>query len=291
MKALVAGWFSFEQMGATAGDLLARDLACEWLRAAGREADVAVAPPFTAGVDWREVDPATYSHVVFVCGPFGNGPPVTEFLERFSGRRLIGLDLSMLDPLDVWNPFDLLLERDSSRASRPDISFVASAPLVPVVGTCLIDAQPEYRERDAHAAASGALTRLVESREAARVEIDTRLDENRSGLRTASEVESLLACMDLVLTTRLHGMVLALKHGVPVLAVDSVEGGGKLTRQAETIGWPVIFRVEAVTDEELERAFDFCVTAEARSKARECAERARARLASVRSEFIAALGG
>jgi hypothetical protein len=25
---LVAGWFSFEQMGATAGDLLARDVAC-----------------------------------------------------------------------------------------------------------------------------------------------------------------------------------------------------------------------------------------------------------------------
>ena len=33
MKTLVAGWFSFEQMGASAGDLLARDLVCEWLEA------------------------------------------------------------------------------------------------------------------------------------------------------------------------------------------------------------------------------------------------------------------
>src|SRR5436305_1693050 len=37
VKALVTGWFSFEQMGASAGDLLARDVACKWLRDAGRE--------------------------------------------------------------------------------------------------------------------------------------------------------------------------------------------------------------------------------------------------------------
>ena len=93
MKALVAGWFSFEQMGATAGDLMARDLACEWLAGGGHAYDVALAAPFTGGVDWRAVDPRRYSHVVFVCGPFGNGGPVTEFLQRFAGRRLVGLDL------------------------------------------------------------------------------------------------------------------------------------------------------------------------------------------------------
>jgi hypothetical protein len=53
MKTLVAGWFSFEQMGATAGDLMARDLACDWLERAGHSYDVALAPPFSGGVDWR----------------------------------------------------------------------------------------------------------------------------------------------------------------------------------------------------------------------------------------------
>ena len=53
MKALVAGWFSFEQMGASAGDLMARDLVCEWLDEAGRAYDVALAAPFEGGVDWR----------------------------------------------------------------------------------------------------------------------------------------------------------------------------------------------------------------------------------------------
>jgi hypothetical protein len=63
MKVLVAGWFSFEDMGATAGDLMARDVACDWLHAAGHACDVALAPPFVGGVDWRAVDPEAYSHV------------------------------------------------------------------------------------------------------------------------------------------------------------------------------------------------------------------------------------
>ena len=110
MKTLVAGWFSFEQMGATAGDLFARDLLCEWLRSVGHSYDVAVASPFQGDVDWRSVDPENYSNVIFVCGPFGNGWPITEFLPRFDRCRLIGINLSMLESLDIWNPFDLLFE-------------------------------------------------------------------------------------------------------------------------------------------------------------------------------------
>ena len=89
MKLLVAGWFSFEQMGATAGDLLVRDLACEWLDRAGCSYDVAYVPPFKGDVDWRTVEPSQYTHVVFVCGPFGNGWPVTDFLFRFEHRLFL----------------------------------------------------------------------------------------------------------------------------------------------------------------------------------------------------------
>jgi hypothetical protein len=48
-KAPVAGWFSFENGAATAGDLLARDLACEWLERIGLAYDVALAAPFCGG--------------------------------------------------------------------------------------------------------------------------------------------------------------------------------------------------------------------------------------------------
>jgi hypothetical protein len=290
MKTLVAGWFSFEQMGATAGDLLSRDLVCEWLERAGRPYDVAHAVPFAGGVDWCAVDPADYSHVVFVCGPFGNGPPVTEFLERFAGRQMIGVNLSMLQSLDEWNPFDLLLERDSSVRAHPDLTFLSRRTQVPVVGVILIHPQPEYRERDICRVANDAIGRLVARHEVAAVPIDTRLDTNSTGLRTSAEIESLIARMDVVLTTRLHGTVLALKNGVPVLAIDPVAGGGaKIRRQAETIGWPVIFEGDAVTDDDLERAFNFCLSPEARDKARQCAEGAARVVAGMREEFVAFL--
>jgi Polysaccharide pyruvyl transferase len=285
MKVLVAGWFSFEQMGATAGDLMARDVACEWIRRSCLDYDVAHAFPFAGGVDWQLVDPQDYSHVVFVCGPFGNGPPVTEFLERFAGKTLIGLDLSMLQELHEWNPFDLLLERDSSARSHPDLAFVCRRPRVPVVGVTLIHPQPEYGPRDVHHRANAALQRLIARREMAAVPIDTRLDVNGTGLRTAAEVESLIARMDVVLTTRLHGLVLALKNGIPALAVDPVAGGAKIRRQAETIGWPIILDGESASDDDLLRAFSFCLTPEARDLAAQCAMRASQSLASVRDEF------
>jgi hypothetical protein len=288
MRTLVAGWFSFAEMGATAGDLLCRDLVCDWLGQIGCAYDVAVAPPFAGGVDWETVDPATYSNVVFVCGPLGNGWPVADFFQRFAECRLVGLSLSMLDPLDHWNPFDLLFERDSSRTSRPDISFLSDAPRVPVVGVVLIDTQPEYRDADARLPAHDAIERLIASREIAVVHIDTRLDCNSRGLRTAGEIESLISRMDVVLTTRMHGMVLALKNGVPAVVIDSVAGGAKITRQAKTIGWPCVMGVEQLTDEALREAFEYCLTPRARKKAEDCSEGARQAVEEVRRQFMAA---
>jgi hypothetical protein len=91
-RVLVAGWYSWPAAAATAGDLLARDVACMWLERAGREYDVANASPFGSGVDWRELDPAGYSDLVFVCGPVGPRYSAPEqLLRRFAGSRHIGL--------------------------------------------------------------------------------------------------------------------------------------------------------------------------------------------------------
>src|SRR5262249_10805232 len=146
-----------------------------------------------------------------------------------------------------------------------------------------------YGARDVHRRANGAIERLIGRREMAPVRIDTRLDENATGLRTAAEVESLIARMDVVLTTRLHGTALALKNGVPAVAIDPVAGGAKIRRQAETIGWPVVLAGESASDEELLQAFDYCLTEQARDLAQRCADRARQSLASVGGEFLSFL--
>ena len=281
MKTLIAGWFSFKEGHATAGDILARDLACQWIERIGWRYDVAVAPPFTGGVDWRSVDPRSYSHVLFVCGPFEKKPLESEFLKRFTKCRLIGLNLSMLKPLHAWNPFDLLFERDSSDNVAPDIVFNSRQALVPVVGVCLV----ENYEKALVDNANDSIRRLIASREIATVYIDTRLDMNSTHLHSPAEIESLIARMDMMVTTRLHGTILALKNGVPVIAIDPVAGGHKIKCQADLIGWPVVFTADSLTDHALQDAFDYCLTEEAREKTKECLDRAAAMVREVQDRF------
>jgi polysaccharide pyruvyl transferase WcaK-like protein len=169
------------------------------------------------------------------------------------------------------------------------LAFLASAPRVPVVGVILIDSQSEYGERDLHERANNAILRLVAAHEMSAVRIDTRLDCNTTGLRSAREVESLIARMDVVLTTRLHGMVLALKNGVPAVAVDPVSGGAKIRRQAETVGWPIVLAAETLEPTALEQAYAHCLTTAAQSQAGACARRAAQQLRTVRDTFIAAM--
>ena len=233
----------------------------------------------------------SYSDVVFVCGPVT--PQYTGLLyltRRFGGSRHIGLDLTMVEPLASWNPFDLLLERDSPRTTRPELAFVSREPAVPILGVVLVEPYPpEYPGPDMQAKAREAAQRL-EFEAAGRVEIDTRLDVNTTGLGSASEVESLIARMDAVVTTRLHGLVLAIKNGVPAVAIDPVAGGSKIVKQARVVGWPVVRTADALDDHDLSDALDFCLSAEARRLARGCAERAAAQLETMKAEFIAALG-
>lgn len=285
MRVLLAGWFSFEQMGASAGDLMARDLACQWLQEVGVNVDIATAAPFTGGVDWTAVAPERYSHLVFVCGPFGNGPPVDAMLERFAHCDKVGVNLSMLQDLKQWNPFDLLLERDSSTTARPDLVFLSRTDRVPVVGVILAHRQKEYGHRAMHEAINELIHKVLHERGAAVVPIDTRLDANATGLTTPAQVESVIARMDAVVTTRLHGTVLAIKNGVPPVVIDPVREGAKVERQARIIGWPVFINAEDVTEANLTEAVRYCLTQGARDQAEACHQKAYKSIKSVRERL------
>jgi hypothetical protein len=281
----VAGWFSFRNGHATAGDLLSGDLLREWLAAEEIPTDIATDPPFTGGVDWRQVDPEAYSHLIFVCGPWGRGELEAEILLRFATCRLIGLNLSMSLPLEAWNPFDFLIERDSVAGANVDMVFGGTSPLPPVLGVCLVEDHPEAEV----ARANRIIEDFLADRELARVRIDTRLDENEVGLRTPGEVEALIARMDVLVTTRLHGLVLALKNGVPAIAVDAVPGGGKISRQCSLVGWPIVFTLDRLDQAAFESALARALGPGARALARECSVRAVDALQVVRSRLLAAL--
>jgi len=282
---LIAGWFSFEHGHATAGDMLTLQLVRGWLSQAGYRCDVAFDPPFHGGVNWRIADPAHYVYVVFVCGPFEQSQYEADFLGRFNACRLVGLNLSLPASLPDWQPFDLLLERNSAVTVRADLVFLSRAPRVPVVGVCLVEPYPGALDGLANA----AIERLIASQHVAVVAIDTRLDTNSTGLRSAAEVESLIARVDVLITTRLHGMVLALKQGVPVLAIDPEAAGNKIRRQAEAIGWPIVFTADALHDATLSNAFEHCLTQPARDQVLVCRTKAVTMADNVREELLAQL--
>ena len=273
-------------MNCTAGDVIARDIACRWLSSAQIDFDVATLPQYGSGIVFGDANPQVYTHVLFVCGPFRRTQFVESFLQPFAHCRFIGLNLSMLTELEHWNPFDVLFERDSSREARPDITFAAELHPVPVAGVVLVHDQPQYGKRAMHRQARQAIERLCERHPFATVRIDTCLDGNSGGLRTAAQIESLIARMDFVITTRLHGMVLALKNGVPPLVIDPIAGGAKISRQAAVVGWPAILRTDELTDSKLDDALSYCQSPQAQADAQVCGARSREAIERQRGEFL-----
>jgi hypothetical protein len=111
----------------------------------------------------------------------------------------------------------------------------------------------------------------------------------RRGLVTGwpAQVELALARCDAVATTRMHGLALALKVGVPALGADPVAGGGKVSRQARALGWPAVACVGETAAGELAGLLRWCLSAEARTMAGTVAGKAQPSLEEIRERFIA----
>lgn len=272
MRVLVVGWSSPLHGEATAGDVLAMDVVSRHLERAGIGHDTAwsavMCPP--GGLLLEHADPGSYTHLVFVCGP-ATGEPVREILSRFSHCRRVAVDVTVVDTDDpVVAMFDEVIARDAPGApARRDLSAQISAPASPVAGVYLTAGQHEYGERRGHDAVVDGLVTWLTGLDAALLELDTRLDPRDWRLPTGpGHVSSVLARLDVVITMRMHGLVLALHEGVPAVAVDPVLGGGKVSAQAAALGWPAVIAAEDLTPGTLDRWWRWCLSDEGRDAAR-----------------------
>ncbi|MFI6208450.1 polysaccharide pyruvyl transferase family protein [Streptomyces sp. NPDC051041] len=260
----MAGWFSFLHGEATAGDVLALHRVEEVLRRAGLGYDVVWSPGFRAeGPHLADVDPGAYSHLVFVCGPV-HGPQVEELHRRFAHCVRVAVGTSVIDPgSPAVTGFHRVLARDAA-GGGPTQDLAARAPGLParpVVGVVLTRGQHEYGPRRRHDEVAAAVTRWLAGKDCARLELETRLDAHDWRLSaTPAQLESVLARLDLVVTDRLHGLVLALRAGTPALAVDPVAGGAKVTAQARACGWPALVAAERLDARQLEHWWRWCLT-------------------------------
>jgi hypothetical protein len=292
MRALIIGYFT------TVGDIEVLRQVERQLYAGSVEYDVAsysakIWKNVKGWVDIRQVDPFAYTHLLVVCGPFYQACFVRRGidLDRFSHCTRVGVNLTMIEKLDDYDPLDVLLGRDSDQWHYPDLSFLECTDKVPVAGICLVHKQGEYGARQMHDKANDSLRRLAKRAHLATIELDTEWpgSRNANGLSSPTDFESVCARVDVMLTTRLHGMVLSLKNGVPVIAVDAIAGGGKVGLQAGAVGWPEVFAVNDVTDDDLDAALARCLTPAARDRAHFCSDAARKALVGFSTQFKAAL--
>ncbi|WP_197320352.1 polysaccharide pyruvyl transferase family protein [Saccharomonospora sp. NB11] len=262
MRVLVTGWPSFLRGEATAGDVLSMLRVADALSGAGIAVDTAWSPvlcPDALHLD--DAEPGRYSHVVFVCGP-AHGEQVEWLHRRYTSCRRIAVGVSVIDPRNAAAAgFHRILARDGLGEPRPDLSYDAAARDVPVVGIMLAPGQYEYGRRRRHEQVHKTLLHWITGRECARLGLDTRLDTTDwRHCATPDAFCSVLARLDVVVTTRLHGLVLALRAGVPAIAVDPVAGGGKVTAQAEALGWPAVIGADELDTETLDHWWDWCLT-------------------------------
>lgn len=293
MRALILGFFS------TIGDTEVLAVVRGWLDAIGVGYDVApyasdVRTAMPGSLDPLHADPRQYTHLFVVCGPCWPGLFSSRGidLKRFSHCTSIGINLTMIEPLAAWNPFDVLLERDSLDTVRPDLAFLAPPRRATLAGLCLIASQEEYGARQRHELAETRLRALIDRHSLTTVDVDTRwpATRNQAGIRRAADVDTILARVDVVLTTRLHGLVFALRNEIPVIAIDPIGGGDKVTRQGRIVDWPHVLLAEEATDERLDRALASCLLAEAKDLARECSRRARETVRALEPALSEALG-
>lgn len=263
--ALVAGYFSFRDGYATFGDTEALRVVLDWLSEIGISYDIACDPVNGhVGLNINELDPTPYDIFIYVCGPWKMDN--NNLLDKYSHCLKVGVNLSIEDMTS--NKFDLLYPRDTPDINNPDIVFSSKVDRLPLIGICLVHAQYEYGDKQRHDKVINTVKEYLEVNRVASVNIDTLYLNNNSGISNAVSFENVVSRFDVVISSRLHGMVFSLKNGVPVVAIDSVFGGAKVTKQANALNWPIILNGGDITVEAIEEAVNQCLSSDIKALAK-----------------------
>lgn len=285
-KALVVGHFSVPGGGGTFGDIESQELVCRWLSQANVEYDVASnLEDGVDGIRLTDVDDTKYSIFIFVCGPWYPYKKIPSLLlERFNHCIKIGINLTIFEEGNAG--FDYLLSRDDLENNRVDIAFGCKVEPVPVVGIVLTYRQSAYGNKQRHLYARKIIDEFLEENNVLPVWLDTVVNHNEAGLRSSQEYESLIGKLDIIITNRLHGLVLSLKNSVPVVAIDAIAGGAKVTAQARAFGWPYLIPVEKLDAISLRECVQGCLSTDLSPEIASSQERARQSVQFTKDRFL-----
>lgn len=194
-------------------------------------------------VDEEQVNRRSYSTMIFVCGPFGRNNEI--LFAPFEGIKRLAVGISVLEGYPPQRLADAWHVRDAAEGGSFDLALAdigyphLHAPLASrragQVSLCLVGAQSEYGADGGHAEARKAILGALRGRP--RVRINTLLAMDRP---LPESVELDVQASEVMVTTRLHGSLISIFHEVPLLAVDQVRGGAKVTRLMNILGHPVV---------------------------------------------------
>ncbi len=265
LRVLVAWYGSFPDHG-TIGDLRAFEAVVTHLVGRGLSVDHASAEVEVHGatrVVWEAAQPTDYVAVIFVCGPILKSHRLTRSLfDHFASVPMIGLSVSMFDETncEYFNPFDIVLARQGMAERYGDVAIAAppvdlpsrapeSADDVAVIGLVLRGPQGEYGSERCLAEETRAVFDDVVAR--LRMVCNARVQVIENHLERSKvapvEIDAAYRGVDLVLTTRFHGAVLAMRYGKPFIAVDQIRGGAKVYDLLKPLGWPHIGKIREVS--------------------------------------------
>ena len=259
---LILWWGSYGFSGGpTIGDLMAVDNLSRHLTSAGVEhaivshSELGFNHHFNV-TDIYSLKPA--KNICFVCGPLMANPNLVDFLKKQIDAKKSAVGVSVLYEQSKFNrQFDLIVPRDGVAPSYFDLAVSKVSPVEykekpKSVGVCLRGNQKEYG-KDRLSLAKKALdmtNELIKTSGLEPVFINTVLSKTN----TAEYINNQFRSVDLMFTTRMHGTLLSLAAGKPVIALDQIPGGAKVADICKKVNWPYIFSVESTTQEMLTKA-------------------------------------
>jgi len=258
-KALIVGAFSSVDKACTLGDVETVQVLESWLIEKNIEYDIFDEINFFKKnkIKFEYINPKAYDILFYICGPFGMGSfDPLNIKKDFKHCKKIGVNISVSrdDITSYDGHIDYIIARDSKTIKNPDLVFNIKNTKVPVIGVFLVHPNGP-KELRCHENIQKQVWNFFYKTKYARIDLDTlittRKHENKTRVYSSDILNSLICKCDVIISTRLHGIVYALKNKIPVLAIDPIIGGGKVQKQAESINWPAFINGENATAENI----------------------------------------
>jgi Polysaccharide pyruvyl transferase len=208
-----------------------------------------------------DIDPQSYKVCVFICGPLPTDWPEGEArLLAFGNASRLAVGTTLSKPSSrspAERVFHGFLARDGFQTRWMDLSLSCDWPIAlqvrnaGKVALCLRGTEPYFEGDDASAPVEALIELAVRRKGFDVVRLSTVAADSETDW---IDLDAQFGRPAAVVTTRLHGCLLSLRHGTPFIAVDQIVGGKKVRAINEQIGWPLSFSAEDLSLGRLEEA-------------------------------------